>query len=419
MHVWQVNPYGALPGESWREFRTVLAARALVQAGHTVTWWVANFEHRSKAFRTAGWERRPLFAGFDAEIVPTSAYQRHISMKRIAFERTFALRIREHANRAARPDVIVLTEPALFTAAPIVALAEDWSVPIVLDIGDLWPELFQLALPRSARRLAPALFAPLYWRRARLARRASGYISVTRDYLALLQSIAPRSAAAVAYWGVDVSGIRAELVAPTPLPPMAARAKRPGEVWAVYAGTLGPNYDIRTILGAAERLRSAGVDITIFIAGDGVSRGEVEAAIRDRSLTNCHFLGPLPAATVTKLYSVCDVALSTYVRESTVSMPIKAFDYFAAGLPVVNSLGRDLGALVTSRAVGLQYEAENPEALASALRVLAADVEGRARMAANAARLGEEFDWRVQYREYVHVVEAVHAAEAGRVARAS
>jgi glycosyltransferase involved in cell wall biosynthesis len=342
--------------------------------------------------------------------VPTTGYKRHISLGRIKFERRFARGVRRLAPGHERPDVIVLAEPALFTSRDIVALAAELDVPLMLDMGDLWPELFQIALPKFLRGWGRMLFDPLYRRRASLVRRSDGYVAVTRDYLALLRSIMPKDASEVVYWGVDVAGVRRELEASTPLPPqVSARIKKTDDFWVVYAGSLGPNYDVRTILAAAEQLRSTAPNVFLFIAGDGVSRAEVESTISARELTNCIFLGPLSAATVTRLYGLCDAALSTYVGASTVSMPIKAFDYFAAGLPIINSLGRDLGWFVETREVGVQYEPENPTALAEAIRSLAADRPRRDRLSANAARLGEEFDWRVQYAGFVKVVERVAA----------
>ncbi len=416
MHVWLIGPYGALPGESWREYRAVLIARALVAAGHTVTWWVASFDHRTRSFRSADWEQRSYFPGFDAVLVPTTGYQRAMSLGRIRFEQTFARRIAEEPHRSRRPDLVVLGEPALFTSAPIVALTRAWNVPLMLDIGDLWPELFSIALPRPLRPLARVIFAPLHRRRAALARYASGYVAATRDYLALFQSLAPHEAAAVVYLGIDVAGLRAEMTADVELPlEVSSRKKAPSDFWAVYAGSLGPNYDIGTIVAAAERLR-ANPAITIFIAGegDGASRDALERDLRSRALTNCIFLGALAPAIVARLYGVCDAALSSYVADSTVSMPVKAFDYFAAGLPVVNSLGRDLGDFITSRRAGLQYEPASAESLAKALSILASDVELRRTMAANAARLGAEFDWREQYAPYVAVAEQLVAGSTSR-----
>jgi glycosyltransferase involved in cell wall biosynthesis len=414
MHVWLVNPYGSLPSESWREYRTVLVARALVNAGHTVLWWVANFEHRSKEFRTTSFEVRDFDPGFRVALVPTTGYERHISLARIRFEQRFADTVGARAAAEAPPDLIILIEPALFTSRVILKLAEQLDVPLMLDVVDLWPELFLIALPKPLRFLGSLLFALLYARRAKLVRRSAGYVAVSRDYLALMQSIAPRIAAAVVYVGVDVVGVRQQMSDERVALPdiVKSRAKAPGDVWLVYAGTLGSNYDTETLLRAAAMLSST-PGITIFVAGDGPGRAMVEEAIAAHSLESCIFLGTLPAETVARLYSVCDAALSTYVGDSTVSMPVKAFDYFAAGLPIINSLGRDLGWLVHAREAGLQYEAENAASLADAIRSIAADAPRRLRMAENAARLGEEFDIRLQYRHFVDVAEQVAREYAG------
>ncbi len=408
MHIWLINPYGALPGEAWREYRTVLAGRALIAAGHTATWWVASFEHRSKSFRVSSWDTRSLLPGFNAIIVPTSGYRRHISLDRIRFERTFARNVRRGAHRAPHPDVIVLSEPALFTSRSVLRLARELRVPLVLDIIDLWPELFQLALPRWLRSYSGYLFAPFFRRRAALFHQAAAYIGVSADYLALAQSVSPHEVAVVCYWGADIEKIRSEMRQDVLLPPaVSSRTKSSEEVWAIYAGTLGPSYDINTIISAAEGLQRDGAKITILIAGDGVSRDEIQSAIAERKLSNCIFLGLLDAAALSALYRKCDVALCTYVAASTVSMPIKAFDYFAAGLPIVNSLARDLGDLVRTRQLGVQYVAEDPVSLAKALIRLAANAGQRTLFARNATQLASEFDWHLQYQAYVTVIETV------------
>jgi glycosyltransferase involved in cell wall biosynthesis len=308
---------------------------------------VANFEHRSKTFRSFGFQLRPIMPGFDVAIVPTTAYSANISVRRILFERTYARRVRDLMRDQARPDVIVLCEPALFTSGPIVALARELGVPLLLDICDLWPELFRIAIPRILSPWSRLLLAPLYRRRANLVRRSAGYIAVSKDYLSLMQSIAPRPISGVAYVGVDVPVVRRGIVADVPLPArMSARRKVKDDVWLIYAGSLGPNYDIATILGAAELLLREDPNITIFLAGDGPLRGAIESRIATRALRNCVFLGSVSPESLTRLYGLCDIALCAYVEYSTVSMPIKAFDYLAAGLPIINSLDRDLGEFV-------------------------------------------------------------------------
>jgi glycosyltransferase involved in cell wall biosynthesis len=410
MKIWMVNPYGTYRGEPWREHRTSLAASALAEAGHDVLWWLSAFQHRSKTPRCLVPTRVDVAPRYRIELLPGPGYTGHVSFARINHERDYARQIFERAEREERPDLIIIGEPALFTSGPILALAKRWNIPIILDVADLWPELFDIVLPKPLRWAGRFVFAPLYWRRAALVRRSAAVIAVTNDYREHFSRIAPSLPTTTIYWGVDVDEVRRDLTADTSVPAaVATRVRQPGELWAIYAGTLGPNYDIATILAAAERLRAADAKVTILIAGDGVLRSVVEERIASAGLTNCLFLGSLPATTITKLYTMCQVGLASYVRDSTVSMPIKAFDYFAAGLPIVNSLGRDLGGFVHDHDTGVTYAAEDPQSLADALQRLSEQPEALARMAANAHTLGEEFSVRTQYGKFVAFVEQVMA----------
>ena len=44
-------------------------------------------------------------------------------------------------------------------------------------------------------------------------------------------------------------------------------------------------------------------------------------------------------------------------------MPIKCYDYWAAGLPIINSLERNLGTLIKEFNIGYNYISENPNSL--------------------------------------------------------
>jgi glycosyltransferase involved in cell wall biosynthesis len=183
-------------------------------------------------------------------------------------------------------------------------------------------------------------------------------------------------------------------------------AKRPDEVWAVYAGTLGANYDIPAIVGLARELprRLANrVRLRFIVAGDGPLADLCRRSADDDLV----FVGRLGLGDLAQVYRHADIALSTYRGASTVAMPIKAFDYMRFGLPVVNSLGRDLGALVQRHAIGINYEAGNPASLSAAVERLACDPELRRTMGNNALALAPEFAASRQYPKFIQVLEAV------------
>lgn len=406
--VWIINPYGNIPGEGWRDYRSTLIAKALTDAGHKTVWWVSNFEHRPKSFRSPSWADIHVNPNFMIRIVPSTPYTSHISLSRIRYEKTFARRLCERAAEEMPPDIIVLAEPAIFVSPCVLKLIRHWKTKLVVDILDLWPELFHIALPAWLSKMGSLIYLPLYMRRAALFRRADAIVAATKDYLDVAQKIVDKPISAVIYLGVDVHGIQAGMLPSDSLPEaLRERPKAPREVWAIYAGTLGNNYDIGTILLAAELLAAKDCPVTILIAGEGPLKNEVLATIDSKSLKNLIYVGSLSAQAVTRLYGHCDIALSTYIAGSTVSMPLKAYDYLAAGLPIVNSLDRELGSIIREKNIGLQYEPQNPVSLSEAIQKLANNSEMRKEMSENAKRLASSFDEADQHRKFVDIVERV------------
>ena len=410
MVVWIINPYGNIPGEGWRDYRSTLIARALAKSGHKVVWWVSNFEHRSKKFRSLSWEDIQVNSNFLIRIVPSTPYSSHISLSRIRYERTFARRMCERASESLPPDVIILAEPAIFISPAIIKLIRCWKTKLVVDILDLWPELFQITLPVVLSGLGKLIFFPLYMRRAALFRRADAIVGATKDYLQVALSIVDKRISEVVYLGVDVRGIQddMQLLSGNPFTEgLGELSKSSQEIWTIYAGTLGNNYDIKTIILAAELLVHQNPLVKILVAGDGPLKAGVLAAIKGKNAKNLIYVGALSAQQLTYLYGFCDIALSTYVAGSTVSMPLKAYDYIAAGLPIINSLNRELGDIIRDKDIGLQYISEDPVSLVGAIQKLAENLKMRKSMSANAKRLALSFNESDQHKKFVDVVEAV------------
>ena len=117
------------------------------------------------------------------------------------------------------------------------------------------------------------------------------------------------------------------------------------------------------------------------------------------------YLGRMEINDLVFFYSKCDIALSSYVNGSTVSMPVKAFDYLAAGLPLVNSLNRELGDFVNTYKIGLQYQSENFEDMFNCLIYLYENPVELNNMKLNAKQLAKRFDVQIQYENYVNLVD--------------
>ena len=404
MKIWIVNPYGTLPSEGWREYRSAMLARALHKRGHEVVWWIADFEHRSKKFRQAVSTDPLLPDGIEVRCLPTNAYSKHVGVGRIRFENRFGDEFAKAAIIEQRPDAIILAEPSLFFGIPVRKFAKKLDIPIIVDVIDLWPELFHILLPGPLKSLGMLLFAPLYRRRKDLVKQAKGVAAVAGNYRDAAMAGQTAKPTGVFYWGVDIGLFQ------------AAKDKGDGpalfDTWpteydgltVVYAGTLGAAYDIGTVCAAARMLcEKSGSSVRFVFAGDGPLKPEVEKLASDFP-QQVAFVGSMTAEELIPYYLRSDVGLCSYAQGSTVSMPIKVFDYLAAGLAVASSLDGEIKTLVTA-GCGVQYEAESANSLAANLSSLASDKQLTATMKAKARGLSVQFDIPHQYGLFAQFIE--------------
>jgi glycosyltransferase involved in cell wall biosynthesis len=413
--VWLVNPYGPLPGEGWREMRYTMMARALVARGHRVTWWTAGFSHFSKMVRSRKWQRRLYKEGFEALLVPVPSYERHVGLGRIAFELAFASRFYRRASGESRPDIIVTGNPPQTTSFAAAKVAQRMGVPLVVDVMDLWPEAFATLLPAWARPLANRALMPLRQLRRYSLRSAVEAIAVCPSYARLVVREAPSldsGKCTTVYVGVDVERVRSAAQS-QPSELGIVRSKEPGEMWIVYAGTLGERYDIVTVLEVARCLAGRKPAVRFLVAGEGPLKRAVLAAVESGSPVE--YLGVLGPEALWALYGNCDIALCPYSEGSTVGIPAKAFDYLAAGLPVIHSLRDDWADMVERHDIGGPYSAGDVASLREAVVRLAEDDGTRRRQRENALQLAESFDERVQYGRFADVVERAASGRKRRV----
>ncbi|TAM53889.1 MAG: glycosyltransferase WbuB [Acidobacteria bacterium] len=415
LRIYLVDPHDTLPGELWGNSRAVLLAEYLSRAGHTVVWWASAFSHNSKTFRATDWEDRRVSAGLTVRIVPVPGYSRHVSLARLWSLWLFGWRTYRRAIRdSIRPDCIVLTLPAPGSDLLISGLARRLGIPLVTDLRDLWPELFVAVLPTLLRPAAGILAAPILWCRRVAMRRADGLVAVSQTYLQVARTEAQRPSNDVMVkcipWGPTFSSGSCDgRAAEFSRMDSGGVVKEPGEIWAIYAGTLGEQYDIPTLLEAARILARTGNEagIRIVVAGDGPMRQLVEEFTGCDGYEVLRYVGRVDPKCLAGYYGLADIGICPYSADSTVSLPIKAFDCFAAGIPVVSSLRGELERLLREERAGLQYEAGNPKSLAAAIRVLAGDKAKREEAGRNSLKVGERFRSDALYSTFVELIEAV------------
>lgn len=409
MKIWLLNPYGPLPGEAWRETRYAMLGRVLARHGHEVIWWTAGFCHHSKMVRTEVPKDIAVEPNFTIRLVPTPPYRRHIGLARLRFEFLFALRVLRMATRAGDVRAIVCSDATMTLGLVARFLARKVHAVLVYDILDLWPEVFSGALPNWLRPRAKTVFAPLFALRNWNFRHATGVAAVCDDYLLPARSANPsfhEDQLLSVFWSTDLECFDAAQASPEEIPQIARQyGKNKSDIYAIYAGTLGLLYDIDPLLEAAKRLQTQMPELKLLVAGGGPRSADIKRFITNNNLNNLRLLGEMSFTDLIRLYQICDIGMCIYGPNSPVAMPIKIFDYLAAGLPVINSIGGFLERLVRDRNLGMQYRAGDSASLAGALCAMGSDIGALKRMSANARVARAEFDSKLQYGRFMHLLE--------------
>jgi glycosyltransferase involved in cell wall biosynthesis len=396
MNVWLITVGEPLPtdGDGGRLLRTGMLAEQLECSGNNVTWWTSSFDHVRKVHRTARSAWTNVTPRYRICLMHSCGYRRNVSFQRLRDHRCLARQFAELAAVESAPDVIVCSLPTLELCDEAAAFGSPVGCPVVLDVRDLWPDVFLDLVPPTVQ---PFVY-PAAWPLWRIARRActnaTAIVGITDSFVD---------------WGVKLAGRER-----TPLDrvfPMGYRERQPppdeieaaqkfwrhvgiepdaGRFIVCFFGSINRHFEIPTIIEAAERLRAQNRDVQFVICGDGERRSAWKQLAGD--CPNVIFPGWVDAAAIWTLMRMSDAGIAPYVssRNFIGNLPNKPIEYLSAGLPVISSLQGVLADLLEDKQCGVTYRNGDAAELASEVTRLMDEPALRRLMAVNARRLYQQ-----------------------------
>ena len=142
--------------------------------------------------------------------------------------------------------------------------------------------------------------------------------------------------------------------------------ERPKEI--TYIGSITQNRNIIGMLDAIHGMKD--INILLQLAGNFPVKNDEQAARLHPGWRNVHFHGWLSRGDVANLYATARAGLVVIrpIKHETVSLPIKLFEYMAAGIPVIASdfpLWREV---VEESKCGLLVDPMEPNEIMEAIR---------------------------------------------------
>jgi glycosyltransferase involved in cell wall biosynthesis len=387
--------------------RTSEHSRAWARAGHQVTVVTCAPNHpRGKIY--PGYKNRlfhrEMVDGVEVVRLWTLLFANEGFVLRTLNYLSFLVAATAAAPFLPEPDVIVSTSPQFFCGLAGRVLRAFKRRPWVLEIRDLWPEsIVTVGAMRKglAVRFLEALEANAY-------RRADGIVVVADSFVDhVAERRRRREAIHVIKNGVDL-----DLFRPGDGAEIRERFDLGDRIVASYVGTHGMAHGLDTVLDAAALLRDD-PRIAFLLVGDGAERAGLAERAREMGLDNIRIVGQLPKRDMPAVWSATDVSLILLRKRETFTkvLPSKMFEAMAMARPIVLGVEGEAAALLGAAESGLAVEPENAEALATAVRRLAADAELRARLGANGAEhVRRHYDRAALALRYIDVLESAVAA---------
>ncbi len=319
--------------------RTVACAASRLAKVDVVT---SDFDHARKIRR----EHRQ-YPGIDNTIyLRTLPYRSNVSIQRFVSHLCFSIRAAMFAFRhASEYDFFYATSPLSTLACLVFSLAG--GKPKFLDVVDIWPDV--LPFPRSVK----VIFAPFFglWHLffTLAVRRADAILSVSDSF----------------FNACAIDGMKTGERIFIGHPVLQSTVAKDDVFSIAYVGNLGRLYDFSSLILALsdERLRSR---IQFVIVGGG-DRQEWLISELNKHNIQYQFHGTVyDHAKLAAILRRCHLGFNGYIN-TTAAFSYKAGTYFAAALPILNSMQGDLWTLVADRGLGRNYTPGDHVALRNAI----------------------------------------------------
>jgi glycosyltransferase involved in cell wall biosynthesis len=370
-------------------WRSVRLSKTLHQRGHEVTFITSTFDHFQKKHRYNVETTIKSELGFNLVFLHSRfAYKKNISARRLFQQIDISTKFKKYAEKHLLPDIIICALPTIeltFQAAKICSFGK---TKLVIDIRDLWPDIYFTSLPIWMHLLGKIVFQRDYAKIRFALHNASAILAVSEKYLK---------------WGKDLTKIKNKTICE--VVPIGADSPKiiysrfnqksilnnykifKDNVVITYVGSFGKSYDLTTLVKAFNKLTTY-PKARLVLVGDGDNMNSIKQLAKQNN--RIILTGWQKASICNVILKRTDIAVAAYAPDALQSLPNKVFEYMAFGLPTLSSLTGEFHNIIEKCKIGLNYNAGNADQLFKVMQKLVGDKKLRVAYGKNAQNLHRE-----------------------------
>lgn len=410
-NIWLITVGEPLPilDNADRLWRTGLLSKILADRGHEVLWWTSTVDHLRKLYILENEDRFHVSDNLSIQFLHGRLYQKNISIDRLVNHDEIAQRFSYLSRLELKPDLILCSFPTIELSFEAVQYGQEFGVPVVLDVRDLWPDIFLDVLPKWIHWLGRIILYKYFFQSRFAFNNCHSILGISENYLnwALSSGRSVRFSKNLVYpLGYSVSDWTDsdELAVKSRFERCGLSLYKPT---ICFVGSFGRTYDIETVINAAKLLwNREGWGGQIAICGGG----EREKEWRDMAdgVIGIGFMGWLSAGELSCMLSKSVMGLAAYASQAPQGIPNKVIEYLATGLPILFSLGGETRDLLQTAHCGIYYRPGDYRSLAESIFTIINDKSTLDAMSESALKLfNQNFSAHVVYGELANHLENI------------
>jgi glycosyltransferase involved in cell wall biosynthesis len=402
MNIWFIMSGEPLEMFGERPHRKGILSKMLVKIGHDVTWFTTSFDHQHKKylFNTTTHIKSPFgvnmfFLHSDIE------YHKNISLARLKNHQEVGKEFCRVTKNLNKPDIIVCDFPTIDLSYEAVKFSKENGVPIIIDIGDMWPEIFLDILPKGLKWIGKILMNKYFQKTKYIFENADYITAMTDEFLEYGLKYARRGrkkdeqSFSFGYPEITLDKEDEKKI--------LKKLNIDFNKFSIcYFGTIGKQFDFSHMVKVAREVR----DIQFIVCGNGVELENLKKETSD--LENIILPGWVNQNEIWTIMKYSKAALAPYIHKENflLNLTNKPIEYLAGGLPILSSIDGVLGSLITKNNCGFIYK--NSDELKNQILELKDNTNLQNTMSKNAKELFEKnFSAKKVYGNMINYLEMV------------
>ena len=414
MFVWILQTGEPLnsDGGQLRPMRAINLSKVLISKGHKVEIISTRFSHQEKRFRKN--IKNKNTDGIIETLIDSPGYKSNISIRRIIDHHILSLNLLLNLlKRKEKPDIMFVGFPPIEWSLIAIFYSYLKSIPIVLDVKDLWPNIFwdREEINPLKKEFIKFLFFP-YRIYCIFIASLSDYITGPTELIAkFLKDNYQKNFLSKIFKNKNPKTFHSPIVPPEEeeIIKLDILKTDPKECLnLLFIGSLMSVYDFETIKKSIEIISKKKIKLQLFIAGRGGSETYIKELFNHNE--NVNFLGWINRKQAIKISSNCHLALAPYknIKNYELNLVNKYIDYMSLGLPVLSPLRGFASDLINKYEIGWNYPSKESSILAQIIIDIIDRPHELKRRSSNAMRLFQtNYRYEIVYNQLVDKLEQI------------